>query len=92
MDIVSISLMTPLSQTQVQTPPPEHVQDQREMISAVRAINASEMFGQDNELTFVMDRQSRRAIVRIVNRKTGEIVKQIPPEYVLRMAEEIRER
>jgi uncharacterized FlaG/YvyC family protein len=65
-------------------------QDQRTLIKAVKAVNATEMFGQDNELTFFLDRNSRRAVVRIVNKKTREVVQQIPPEYVLRMAEEIK--
>ena len=65
-------------------------EDQRTLIQAVRAVNAAEMFGQDNELTFIVDRMSRRAVVRIVNRETREVVEQIPSEYVLRMAEELR--
>jgi flagellar protein FlaG len=65
-------------------------EDQRTLIRAVKAVNATEMFGQDNELTFFLDRNSRRAVVRIVNKKTREVVQQIPPEYVLRMAEEIK--
>jgi uncharacterized FlaG/YvyC family protein len=42
------------------------------------------LFGHDNELTFVLDRASRRAVVRIVNRDTHEVIQQIPAEYVLR--------
>ena len=92
MDIASINLVTPQSHAPSQALPPERIQDQRELIRAVRAVNASELFGQDNELTFIFDRETRRAIVRIVDRKTREVVKQIPPEYLLRIAEEIRER
>jgi uncharacterized FlaG/YvyC family protein len=55
----------------------------------VKAVNASGMLGRDNELTFVLDRVSRRAVTRIVNKQTGEVVDQIPAEYVLRMAEEL---
>jgi uncharacterized FlaG/YvyC family protein len=47
------------------------------------------MLGQDNELTFVLDRALRRAITQIVSKQTGEVVEQIPSEYVLRMAEEL---
>ena len=31
-------------------------------------------------------------VVRIVNRKTGKVVDQIPPEYVLHLAEETKGR
>jgi len=64
--------------------------DERVLIHAVKAVNASEMLGHDNELTFVLDKAARRAVVRIVNRQTREVVQQIPSEYVLRMAEEMK--
>jgi uncharacterized FlaG/YvyC family protein len=64
--------------------------DERVLIHAVKAVNASEMLGQDNELTFVLDPAVRRAVVRIVNRHTREVVQQIPSEYVLRMPEEMK--
>jgi hypothetical protein len=50
--------------------------------------NASEMFGQENELTFKIDRAAGIAVVRIVNKKTGALVQQIPNEQVLKLAEE----
>jgi flagellar protein FlaG len=65
-------------------------QDQRILIQAVKAVNATEFFGENNELTFIMDRATRRAVVRIVDRTSGEVVEQIPSEYVLRMAEELK--
>jgi len=65
--------------------------EQRNLIQAVKAVNASGMLGQDNELTFVQDRTLRRAVAQIVNKQTGEVVDQIPAEYVLRMAEELNE-
>jgi flagellar protein FlaG len=65
-------------------------EDQRTLIQAVKAINAAELFGQDNELTFFLDRGTRRAVVRIINRETHEVIDQIPSEYILRMAEELK--
>jgi len=72
--------------------PSEQLAQQRELIQAVKAVNAAELFGQNNELTFALDRQSRRAVVRIVDRKTNEVIQQIPAEYVLRMAERLKGR
>ena len=66
--------------------------DQRSLIQAVKAVDATELFGQDNELTIVLDRATRRPLVRIINRKSGEVVEQIPPEYVVRLAEEMKRR
>ncbi len=67
------------------SPPPQELADNRELIRAVRALNATEFYGQNNELTFVLDRETRRPLVRIINRETKEVVLQIPPEHVLRM-------
>ena len=59
----------------------------REVIQAVRTVNASDKLGDKNELTFSLDRHSRRPIVKIVNRDTKEVVEQIPSEQVLLLAE-----
>lgn len=70
--------------------PPERTAEQREIIQAVKAVNAAELFGQNSELTFVLDRETRRPVVRIVDRTTNELIQQIPPEYVLRMAQDLK--
>ncbi|HLI87025.1 MAG TPA: flagellar protein FlaG [Bryobacteraceae bacterium] len=62
----------------------------RDVVQAVKAVNASEMFGQENELVFQMDRQAKRMVVQIVNRQTKEVISQIPPEYVLRLSEDMK--
>jgi hypothetical protein len=48
-------------------------EDDRTLIQAVKTVNASEMLGQENELTFILDNASRRAIVRILNKRTREV-------------------
>jgi uncharacterized FlaG/YvyC family protein len=70
--------------------PPEELLGQRALIQAVRALNATELFGQNSELTFVLDRETRRPLVRLIDRKTNEVIRQIPPEYVLRMARDLK--
>lgn len=67
-------------------------QDQRNLVQAIKAVNASEMLGQDNELNFVKDPTTKRMIVRIVNRNTGDVVDQIPPQYVLNLAAQLAEK
>jgi uncharacterized FlaG/YvyC family protein len=62
--------------------------EQRNLIQAVKAINSAELFGQNSELTFVFDRDTRRTLVRVVDRSTHEVVMQIPAERVLEMAKE----
>ena len=65
--------------------------ENRDLIRAVKALNGSEMFGEENELTFQRDPSTQRMVVRIVNRNTREVVSQIPPEYVLRLVEDTRQ-
>ncbi len=71
--------------------PVEKLPQHRELIQAVKAVNVAELFGQNSELTFVLDRETHRPVVRLIDRKTNEVIRQIPPEYVLRMAQELRE-
>jgi flagellar protein FlaG len=72
--------------------PAQVKQERYTLLQAVRTVNEAETFGQENELSFAFDRKSQRAIVRIVDRKTREVLQQIPNEKVLRMAEEIQQR
>jgi uncharacterized FlaG/YvyC family protein len=90
MDISSVDQQKPLPAIAPQPVPQEQVAERKQLIQAVRAVNKSEMLGEDNELTFVMDRNTRKTVVRVVNKLTNEVVFQIPPDYVLRMAEELK--
>lgn len=90
MDISAINrLVQPLAAT-APVAPVEQPAEHREIIQAVKALNAAEMFGQQNELLFRMDRQAHRMVIQVVNRETQEVVSQVPPEYVVRMAEDLR--
>jgi uncharacterized FlaG/YvyC family protein len=89
MNISSISSLSSHLSTATQpaeSKPP--TQDQKALLQAVKTVNAAELFGQENELTFIIDRAANIAVVRIVNKKTGELVQQIPNQQVLKMAEE----
>ncbi len=72
--------------------PVDKAAENREVVQAVRALNGAEMFGQDNELLFQRDRQTQRMVIRVVNRKTNEVISQIPPEYVLRLAQDLKRK
>ena len=62
----------------------------RELVQAVKALNQTEMFGQENELQFQRDPATRRMVIRVVNRKTKEVVAQAPPQYVLALAQDLK--
>ncbi len=69
---------------------PEAQQERREIVRAVRKLNAAEFYGNRNELQLGVDQATRRNVVRIIDKETREVIQQIPPEYVLRMAEELK--
>jgi uncharacterized FlaG/YvyC family protein len=71
------------------TPQVQVQSENRQVIQAARTVNASNSLGQ-NELTFYLDPSTRRAIIKIVNRETHEVVEQIPSEVVLRLAKTLK--
>jgi flagellar protein FlaG len=62
----------------------------RHIIQAVRAVNASGKLGEASELTFLLDETTRRLVVRVVDRTTGEVLQQIPNEQILRLAQDFK--
>jgi uncharacterized FlaG/YvyC family protein len=48
------------------------------------------LFGENYELTFVFDRPNQKTLVRIVDRQTKEVIRQVPSEYALRMASQLQ--
>lgn len=88
---MNISSSIPVHAPSEPAAPRQISQDQRELVHAIKAVNGAELMGQDNELSFVMDRATKRMIVRIVNRTTGDVVDQIPPQYVLNLAAQLAE-
>jgi uncharacterized FlaG/YvyC family protein len=70
--------------------PSDQAAQNREVVRAVKALNAAEMFGDENQLTFRRDPETQRMVVQVINRKSGETVSQIPPEYVLRLAQDLK--
>jgi flagellar protein FlaG len=81
-DLPAIAPVHPLS--------PELRQEQAQLIQAVEKLNEARIFGEKSELTFSIDRETRKAIMKIVDRETQEVIQQIPPEYVLRLAQDLK--
>lgn len=66
--------------------PPEQAAANRELVQAVKAVNADGLLGSNNELTFQMDRTTKMPVIRIIDKDTKEVVDQIPAEYILQLA------
>ena len=63
--------------------------ENREMIRSIKDIDVPELFGEGRELTFAVDRDTQRPVVRVVNSQTGEVIWQSPPEYMLKLAQSL---
>jgi len=61
----------------------------RQIVTAIRGLNKSELLGQNRELAFVRDPSTQRPVIQIRDQETGEVIDQIPPETVLRMQAEL---
>ena len=55
------------------------------VVAAVRALNKSEMLGSDRQLQFTRDSETQKMVIRVMDKKTGDVLDQIPPEDVLRI-------
>ncbi|MBZ5624371.1 MAG: flagellar protein FlaG [Acidobacteriia bacterium] len=93
MGVVSLnpSVQAPSAAAPAPVTPADKAAENREVVQAIKALNGSEMFGHDNELIFQRDRLTQRMVIRVVNRKTKEVISQIPPEYLLRLAADPRQ-
>ena len=78
--------------TPVASIPVDRATENREIVRAVNALNGAELFGEENQLTFRLDPETRRMVIRLVNRETDEVVSQIPAEYLLRLAEDFKRK
>jgi uncharacterized FlaG/YvyC family protein len=63
----------------------------RQLATAVRALNKSDLYGQDRQLEFARDPTTKMMVIRLVQPNTGEVLEQIPPETVLRAFESLQQ-
>jgi len=69
--------------------PAEKLAERRPLIHAAKLVNQSGALGK-NQLVISVDSATHRPVIRIEDRETHEVVLQVPPEYVLRLAENLR--
>jgi len=65
---------------------PANAGQRRQLVQAMKSVNASGQLG-ENQLVLSVDRQTHRPIIRVENRETHEVVLQVPPQYVLNLAQ-----
>ncbi len=89
MDIAAVNrnLAAPVAAPAV---PADRAAENREIVQAVKAVNAAELLGKDSELVFQRDPRTQKIVIRVMRRGTDEVLSQTPPEYVLRLAESLK--
>jgi uncharacterized FlaG/YvyC family protein len=60
------------------------------MVAAVREINKAELMGQNRELNFTRDPQTRQPVIQILDQSTGDVIDQLPPESLLLLAQQLK--
>lgn len=78
------------SSSKAPEPASDKVQARRELEEAVRTANESGALGPSSELQFAIDKDSGKALIRIVDRVTSEVIVQLPSENALRAAEVLK--
>ena len=63
----------------------------RQIVTAIRGLNKSELLGQSRELAFIRDPETQRRVIQILDKDSGEVIDQLPPETVLQMAAQLGE-
>lgn len=67
---------------------PEEAAQRRQLVQAAKSVNSSGVLG-ENQLVFSVDRSTHRMVMKVENRDTHEVVLQVPPEYVIRLAQDL---
>jgi len=89
MDITGVNGVGMIPATAPAPAAPEHVAENRDIVQAVKAANAASSFGDNNEVSFMLDRNTKLPVIRIINKATKEVVEQIPAEYLLQLAQQL---
>ena len=63
----------------------------REVASAVQTLNQNGSAGAGREFSIAIDGKTRVPVVRIIDSKTNELIEQIPSQYILDLAEQIKQ-
>ena len=87
---MEISSVQPNVVSSPQAPPVAAAEaaQRRELIQATKLVNESGLLGH-NQLVFLIDRATHKPVIRVEDPDTHEVVLQLPPEYVLRLAQDL---
>lgn len=67
---------------------PKERSQQDNLIKAVHSINQGKLAGENREMTYSLDPTTHRVVFKLVDTTTQEVIRQVPSEFLLRLAEE----
>jgi uncharacterized FlaG/YvyC family protein len=62
----------------------------RQIVAAVREINKAELMGENRQLNFTRDPETKLPVIQIVDQSTGDVIDQLPAESLLLLAEQLK--
>ena len=82
-----VGRITPIADVQIT---PQQRAERTALVLATKAANELQSFGPTSEVTFSIDRVTHKPLLQIVDRQTREVIAQLPPEYLLRIAAQLK--
>jgi uncharacterized FlaG/YvyC family protein len=92
MEIDPLNGIQPMATVSVAQPSPEQLAENRQIVTAVKSLNKTELLGNDKEFRLLMDRETQRPVIRLVERDTQQVLWQMPSEYFLNLAKELHSK
>jgi len=72
-----------------QKPEQKNSQTRQGLAEAVSQVNRT-MEIYRTELRFILDEESKEIMVKVINAETGEVIREIPPEWVLNIVADVK--
>ncbi len=89
MSQISVSAVSsypaPSTEAQVGEAPADRTLN-RAVSAAVGKLNDSSYAGEGREVTFSLDPATKQPVVKVIDTATREVIRQLPPEYLLQVA------
>ena len=90
MELYAIRPVGPITPTADAQLTPQQRTERTALVQAKKAVNEVQAFGPTSEVTFSLDRVTHKPVLQIVDRQTREVLSQLPPEYLLRVAAQLK--
>ena len=88
---VGTNLPVPRQEAESSAPKRSSEEDRPKKLAPANQLSSAPVPKTNRSVTFEVDSKSNQLYIKIVDRETGEVVKQIPPETLRKMAKQIEQ-